>query len=213
VDKFIGDALMAFWNAPLPTPDHARQACEAALAMFKELELLNSFWLQRGLPTLRIGIGIHCGLARVGNMGSKQRFEYTVIGDSVNLASRLEGLTKFYNAEILVSSTICDALHKDYLFRQVDTVRVQGKTEPVTVCQLLGRRDALDARIEEELQCWHEAFAYYSDGDFPAAELLLRHLADRQPEDSLYSMYLKRCRCLAPAPPEHWDGITDLRSK
>lgn len=213
VDKFIGDALMAFWNAPLPTPDHTRQACEAALAMLKELKLLNSSWLKRGLPTLRIGIGIHCGVVRVGNMGSKQRFEYTVIGDSVNLASRLEGLTKFYNAEILVSGPVCDALHKDFIFRQVDTVRVQGKTEPVTVCQLLDRRSAAAARIEEELQCWHEAFAYYSIGDFLAAELLLRHLADHQPEDSLYSMYLKRCERLAAAPPAHWEGITDLRSK
>ncbi len=213
VDKFIGDAVMAFWNAPLTTPDHTRQACEAALDMLKELELLNKSWLKRGLPTLRIGIGIHCGLARVGNMGSKQRFEYTVIGDSVNLASRLEGLTKLYNAEILVSGTVCDALHKDFIFRQVDMVRVQGKMKPVTVCQLLGRRDAADARIEEELQCWHEAFAYYSIGDFSAAEQLLHHLTEQQPEDSLYSMYLNRCRQLAAAPPEHWDGITVLRSK
>ncbi len=213
VDKFIGDAVMAFWNAPLTTANHPYHACESALSMLQELEQLNRSWLKRGLPTLHIGIGIHCGLARVGNMGSRQRFEYTVIGDSVNLASRLEGLTKFYGADILVSGVICDALHNDFLFRQVDIVRVLGKTEPVTVCQLLGKRGQENAQIEKELRGWHEAFDYYNIGDFKAAEQLLCHLIDWKPNDKLYSLYIKRCQQLAANPPENWDGITDLQSK
>ncbi len=213
VDKFIGDAVMAFWNAPLTTPSHALHACECALAMLKELETLNRSWLQRGLPAIRIGIGIHCGMARVGNMGSRQRFEYTVIGDTVNLASRLEGLTKLYGAEILVSGAVRNALEGRFLFRQVDTVRVVGKHEPVTVFQLLGELNAA-AGMAEELLLHNEALDMYSNGDFQGAGRLFSRLAARQPEDNkLYTLYIERCRLLAENPPPHWDGITDLRSK
>lgn len=213
VDKFIGDAVMAFWNAPLTTPSHARHACECALAMLNELEVLNRSWLKRGLPTIRIGIGIHCGMARVGNMGSRQRFEYTVIGDTVNLASRLEGLTKLYGAEILVSCAVRDALEQEgqFLFRQVDTVRVVGKREPVTVFQLINERDG--GLLTENLPLHNEALTLYSSGDFQAAGQLFARIAEQQPEDKLCTLYIERCRLLAGNPPPHWDGITDLRSK
>ncbi|MGX9727596.1 MAG: CHASE2 domain-containing protein [Candidatus Electronema sp. VV] len=213
VDKFIGDAVMAFWNAPLTTPSHARHSCECALAMLNELETLNASWLKRGLPTIRIGIGIHCGMARVGNMGSQQRFEYTVIGDTVNLASRLEGLTKLYGAEIIVSGAVRDALEPEgrFLFRQVDTVRVVGKSEPVAVYQLLGERDHVV--LTEKLLLHNAALALYSSGDFHEAGQLFSRLAEQQPEDKLCKLYIERCRLLAENPPPHWDGITDLRSK
>ncbi|WP_420209088.1 CHASE2 domain-containing protein [Candidatus Electronema sp. JC] len=214
VDKFIGDAVMAFWNAPLTTPSHARHACECALAMLNELEALNLSWLKRGLPAIRIGIGIHCGMARVGNMGSQQRFEYTVIGDTVNLASRLEGLTKLYGAEIIVSGAVFDALEPEgqFLFRRVDTVRVVGKSEPVAIYQLLGEREHIV--LTEKFLLHNAALALYSSGDFHEAGQLFARLAEQQPEeDKLCKLYIERCRLLAENPPPHWDGITDLRSK
>jgi adenylate cyclase len=217
VDKFIGDAVMAFWNAPLTTQSHARHACECALAMLKELESLNHSWLKRGLPTIHIGIGIHCGTARVGNMGSKQRFEYTVIGDTVNLASRLEGLTKLYGADILVSGAVHSALDQSvFQFRQVDIVRVVGKSEPVEVYQLLGKHRLAEHLSEdrlEEMRLHSKAFALYNAGNFPAAGQLFQQLHEQQPEDRLYRLYIERCGQLAANPPPNWDGITDMRSK
>lgn len=211
VDKFIGDAVMAFWNAPLTTPSHARHACECALAMLKELEALNRSWLRRGLPAIRIGIGVHCGMARVGNMGSRQRFEYTVIGDTVNLASRLEGLTKLYGAEIVVSGAVRDTLRHEFRFRQLDTVRVVGKTEPVAIYQLLGELRGPEPAEDQPLRS--TALELYRSGSFQAAGQLFLRLAEQQPEDKFYRLYQERCRLLAENPPPHWDGVTDLRSK
>jgi adenylate cyclase len=214
VDKFIGDAVMAFWNAPLTTPSHVRHACECALAMLKELERLNHSWLKRGLPSIHIGIGIHCGMARVGNMGSKQRFEYTVIGDTVNLASRLEGLTKLYGAEILVSDAVRNVLEQDnFAFRWLDTVRVVGKSEPVALYQLLGERGISTAAQLEEMRMYSSALSLYADGNFQTAGQLFRKLTGQQPQDKLYKLYEERCQKLAENPPAHWDGITDLQMK
>jgi adenylate cyclase len=212
VDKFIGDAVMAFWNAPVRTPDHTRHACECALAMLNELETLNRAWLKRGLPSIRIGIGIHCGTARVGNMGSKQRFEYTVIGDSVNLASRLEGLTKYYGADIVVSGAVHEAVDMESMvFRQIDTVRVVGKSEPVAIFQLMST-DFWRERAEE-MELYEQAFALYSFGNFEDAGPLFQTLTERHPESKLYALYSERCRQLIENPPAHWDWITDMRSK
>ncbi|WP_417915405.1 CHASE2 domain-containing protein [Candidatus Electronema sp. JM] len=215
VDKFIGDALMAFWNAPLATPGHVRQACECALDMLCELEKLNKDWLRRGLPSIRIGIGIHCGLARVGNMGSRQRFQYTVIGDMVNLASRLEGLTKHYGVDIIVSGAVHETVDVDighhFIFRQIDTVRVVGKSEPVAIYQLLNADNCLDRA--EEMEMYSSAFDLYSFGNFTAALPLFQALTKLDPSSKLYALHAARCRNLLENPPAHWDWITDMRSK
>lgn len=212
VDKFIGDAVMAFWNAPVRTPEHTRHACECALAMLSELEELNQSWLKRGLPSIRIGIGIHCGTARVGNMGSKQRFEYTVIGDSVNLASRLEGLTKHYGVEIVVSGSVHEAVDMESMvFRQIDTVRVVGKSEPVAIFQLMSAEFWRERA--EEMTMYEKAFTLYSFNNFEDAGPLFQVLTEQHPESKLYALYNERCRNLIENPPAHWDWITDMRSK
>ncbi|MCI5143966.1 MAG: adenylate/guanylate cyclase domain-containing protein [Candidatus Electrothrix sp. AR3] len=214
VDKFIGDAIMAFWNAPLTTPDHVRQACNCALKMLQELKKLNETWQKQGIATTSIGIGIHCGVARVGNMGSRQRFEYTVIGDAVNLASRLEGVNKIYGTEILVSGSVYAVLKKgNFVFRRIDTVRVLGKREPVALYQLLGKRCATKKICWEQPSEMQKALFLYREGNFQTAALLFYDLRSKYPNDPLYAVYEKRCRHMAEKPPVHWDGITDLRVK
>uniref|UniRef100_UPI004057978D CHASE2 domain-containing protein n=1 Tax=Candidatus Electrothrix sp. TaxID=2170559 RepID=UPI004057978D len=214
VDKFIGDAIMAFWNAPLNTPDHISHSCECALAMLQALEKLNTSWKQRGLPEVRIGMGIHCGVARVGNMGSQQRFDYTVIGDSVNLASRLEGLTRIYDVDILVSDAVYTCLHKShFFFRQIDTVRVLGKQFPVTIYQLMGLRQDQTAECLQEVETFDKARCLYNAGDFFQATRAFQALKEKYPSELLYELYNERCLRMASDPPAQWDGITDIQKK
>jgi adenylate cyclase len=142
LDKYIGDAVMAFWGAPVPSPDHAARCCRAALDMVAALATLNEHWQAAGTPQLSIRVGIHSGEAAVGNFGSARRFSYTAVGDSVNLASRLEGLNREYGTTILISEATLDAVGEGFVCREVDRVQVRGRNQPVAVYELLGRRSA-----------------------------------------------------------------------
>nr|MDU9044050.1 adenylate/guanylate cyclase domain-containing protein [Candidatus Electrothrix aestuarii] len=214
VDKFIGDAIMAFWNAPLDTPNHVFHTCECALAMLKELEVLNKAWNSRGLPEVRIGIGIHCGVARVGNMGSQQRFDYTIMGDAVNLASRIEGLTRLYGVDILVSEAVYHILQdSDFFFRHIDRVRAFGKTTPVTLYQLMGLRSEQSVEKSQELEKYATALELYNAGAFSQAAQAFQNLKAEHPCTLLYEIYNERCQRMAKNIPENWDGITDIQMK
>ncbi|MCI5166189.1 MAG: adenylate/guanylate cyclase domain-containing protein [Candidatus Electrothrix sp. GM3_4] len=214
VDKFIGDAIMAFWNAPLDTPNHVFNTCECALAMLNNLEELNQSWSQRGLPEVRIGVGIHCGVARVGNMGSQQRFNYTIMGDAVNLASRLEGLTRLYWTDILVSDAVYAILKEaNFFFRRIDTVRAVGKITPVTLYELMGLSKDQTAGNLQELDAYYAALDLYNAGTFARAAEAFQVLKRKYPRDLLYEVYSERCARLAQDPPEHWNGITDIQIK
>ncbi len=153
VDKYIGDAIMAFWGAPLPIKDHAAKACQAALAMKKAIAPLQETWQERGLPLLGTRLGIHTGQAIVGNVGSRDRFNYTVMGDTVNLASRLEGVNKIYGTSILVSESTHQQAGTAFLFRELDLVQVKGRLQPVTIYELLGRQE------DQTKFPWRETFA------------------------------------------------------
>jgi len=133
LDKFIGDAIMAFWNAPLDVANHQKLALKAALEMLTSLYRLNKEFIEEFGVNVKIGVGIHCGVASVGNMGSSELFDYTIIGDNVNLASRLEGLTKFYGCTLLISETIAECCRDEFYIQEIDKVRVKGKVEPVTI--------------------------------------------------------------------------------
>ncbi|HSR14017.1 MAG TPA: adenylate/guanylate cyclase domain-containing protein, partial [Thermodesulfobacteriota bacterium] len=133
LDKYIGDAIMAFWGAPMDQPDHVEKACDAALGMIAELHRLHKKWTREGLPALNIGVGINTGPMVVGNMGSKRRFNYTVMGDSVNTGSRLEGLNKIYGTNIIVSEMVYERVRADFCARELDLVRVKGKDQPVKI--------------------------------------------------------------------------------
>jgi adenylate cyclase len=139
LDKYIGDEVMAFWNAPREQPDHAGLACRAALDMVDELNTLLASWSHRGLPPLDIGVGINTGPMVVGNMGSRERLAYTVIGDAVNVASRLQNLNKQFGTHVLTTESTRKVAGGRFLYRAIDQVKLRGHDEPLTVYELLGQ--------------------------------------------------------------------------
>ncbi|MDH4100987.1 MAG: adenylate/guanylate cyclase domain-containing protein [Nitrospirota bacterium] len=215
VDKYIGDAIMAFWNAPLDDPAHAANACRSALLMQRTLVEMAPTWVEKGLPEVHIGIGINTGLTRVGNMGSDQRFNYTVIGDSVNLASRLEGLSKRYGAGIIVSEFTREHLKKTNLItRRLDRVRVKGKAEPVTIYELLEEADRITGEQVVEMELFDEALEYFYDRDFTTALARFSRLDKNAGGSLLCRMYAGRALAYqASPPPDDWDGVFTLTEK
>jgi adenylate cyclase len=204
LDKYIGDAVMAIWAAPIDVPDHAARACEVALRMQEALVGLNKKWQAEGKPRVAIGIGINTGAMSVGNMGTHARFDYTVLGDQVNLGARLEALTKEYGVDILVGEATATAAGPAFVFREVDVVRVKGRAGAAAVYELVGRAGArVDGRFAE-------ALALYRGREFARARELFTELAN----DDTAAIMAKRCAQLATAPPpDDWDGVYEQRSK
>jgi len=218
LDKYMGDALMAFFGAPTHQPNHAGRACRAALRMRTELARLNAIWKMEGiLPAVAgevgIGIGLNSGIMSVGNMGSEAVFDYTVIGDNVNLGSRLEALNKGYGTQILMSEFTAAAAGEDFLTRELDRVRVKGKQTPVTIYELVGRVPA-DDRTRLKLEAFAHGIATYRSRDFAAAEADFSRILTEFPEDGPARLYLGRCRALREVPPaSDWDAVETLTSK
>lgn len=208
IDKYIGDAIMAFWGAPLPDASHAANAVQAALAMQDGMGALNAAFARRGWPALAIGVGINSGDMTVGNMGSDFRRAYTVMGDAVNLAARLEGLTKQYGVPILCGDG-CRQACPDIAWREVDLIRAKGKQQAVPVWQPLGAGHAALA----QLPAWQAVLAAYRAGEFAEAARLLVPLCDTSPEDGLYQTYAARLHHYVQQPPEHWDGVFEQTEK
>ncbi|EGB13783.1 adenylate/guanylate cyclase with Chase sensor [Pseudodesulfovibrio mercurii] len=212
LDKFIGDAVMAFWNAPLDIENHQEKSLRAALAQQRRLEELNKVFLEKYGFAIAVGIGIHCGPVRVGNMGSSDLFDYTLIGDNVNLASRLEGLTKYYGQKIVVSQAIRDACPDGHYFRILDNVRVKGKKEPVTIYTVYAPEEA-EAR-RDELALHERAHQAYVDRDFETAETLFRQLRGYGRDTILCDLYIERCEHLQTEPPAcDWDCVFTHKTK
>jgi adenylate cyclase len=211
MDKFIGDALMAFWNAPLDVPGHPARAVSAALTMQETLLTLNGELQAEFGVSLRIGAGIHTGPAYVGNMGSAELINYTLIGDNVNLASRLEGLCPRYGVGVVVSGETRDGCAGAFAFQYLDTIRVKGKSQSVSVYAPM--RPEAGAARREELLAWDEACGFYRSGEFAGAAAAFAGLCERFPEAGLYDAYRERAKILLQNPPEHWDGIWTATSK
>ncbi len=212
VDKFMGDAVMAFWGAPLEDEEHAVHAARTALAMMSRLAELNLRWQARGLPVVDIGIGINTGIVSVGNMGSDTRFDYTVMGDNVNLASRLEGLNKQYGTNILISEFTRTTIGDGFCTRLVDLVRVKGKEQPVRVYELIGEGDA-DPEVRKTVERFEEALEKYRRQEFDKARDIIRSLAAKQPH-RLYEVYLSRIEEYLVRPPAaDWDGAFTAKEK
>ncbi len=212
VDKYIGDAIMAFWGAPLPDPDHARHAVHAALAMRARLEALTPELAAHGWPALRIRIGVNSGLMSVGNMGSEFRMAYTVLGDAVNLAARLESAAKQYKVAIVLSETTRAAV-PDLACRELDRVQVKGRAQPVTLFEPLGPVDTLTDALREELALHEQALVAYRAGAWELAAARFQALQTRQPERAFYKLYLERIAMLRAQPPVAWDGVFALTEK
>ncbi len=211
LDKFIGDALMAYWNAPLDVPEHPRLAVATALGMQERLMVLNEQLLASLALEIRIGIGIHTGTAFVGNMGSKDLVNYTLIGDNVNLASRLEGLCPHYGVGIVASGSTREGCADAFAFQHLDTLRVKGKKRPVTIHSPM-RHEEAQAR-QAELDAWEEARALYTAGRFAQAAQHLDALCAEFPQARLYAMFAGRARQLLAQPPADWDGVWTLSAK
>ena len=207
IDKYIGDAIMAFWNAPVDLNDHATRAVQTALDMQAALPELNREFAVRGWPEVKIGVGINTGRMSVGNMGSEFRMSYTVMGDAVNLGSRLEGITKQYGVGILVTEPTVDA-DPEHVFMKVDVVRVKGKETPVAIYQPLGRRGELSDEAQKVALLFEAAFTRYQAQDWDGAAEQLTALKAAIPACTLCDVYLERIAHFRELPPPaDWDGV------
>ena len=212
LDKYIGDAIMAFWGAPVDDPEHARHAVLAALELQQAVRRLDEPFKARGWPELHVGIGINTGVVTVGDMGSPVRQAYTVMGDAVNLASRLESLTKVYGVGLMVGEAT-RAVLKDFVFRELDKVRVKGKDEPVAIFEPLGIEGTVDQAIVDELKIWKQALRLFRAQDWDAAEVQLLSLQQREAR-TLYALYIERIAHYRKNPPgADWDGVTTFETK
>ncbi len=213
LDKYIGDAIMAFWGAPVGDAEHARNAVITALEMQQALHGLNPELLAKGWPELKIGVGVNTGTMTVGDMGSPVRKAYTVMGDAVNLGSRLEGITKQYGVGIIVGDATRDLTRKDFVYRELDRVRVKGKAEPVGIFEPLGLEGHVAKEDLEELKLWNQALRAYRAQDWDQAEVMLLNLS-RIRQCYLYDLYAKRiAHCRQEPPGEGWDGVTTFETK
>jgi adenylate cyclase len=213
LDKYIGDAIMALFGAPLEQPDHSRRACATALDMVRKLRELDREWVEQGRPALKVGIGINSGLVSVGNMGSNRLFDYTAIGDNVNLASRLEGLNKFYGTEILVAGATVQHLDNGFIFREVDLVRVKGKKHPIAIYEILGE-GAPEDKLARFLELYHEGLACLRGTRWGEGLEAFQAASELNPRDALCAHYLQLIQKYAANPPgPDWDGITTMLEK
>jgi adenylate cyclase len=214
LDKYMGDALMAIWGAPLDQPDHARRACYTALDMVVELRVLQEKWAAEGMPRLDIGIGINAGPMVVGNMGSERRFNYTVMGDSVNLGSRLEGLNKLYGTNVIVSEMTYGRVRDEILGRELDSVRVKGKHQPVKIYELLAHRAEVSVEQQALTEEFNSALAEYKKRNWDQALQAFQVLLTRHPHDGPTKLYVERCQTLMRNPPPlDWSGVYTLTTK
>jgi adenylate cyclase len=213
LDKYIGDAIMAFWGAPVSDVQHARHAVVTAMQMQAALPAVNKAFTAKGWPEIKIGVGVNTGEMTVGDMGSSVRKAYTVMGDAVNLGSRLEGITKQYGVGILVGEGARKAI-KDIVFREVDRVQVKGKEEPIVIYEPIGLEGEVGKALQEEIKLWNQALRHYRAQEWDQVEVALLNLTRMAPERGLYGKYMERIAQLRKEPPEAgWKGVWKFDTK
>jgi adenylate cyclase len=213
IDKYMGDAIMAFWGAPLHDPDHARHAVQAALGMVRKMEELKDDFIARGWKPIKVGIGLNTGIMNVGNMGSDFRMAYTVLGDAVNLGSRVESLTKQYGVNMMVTE-YTQAAVPGLVSREIDLVRVKGKDTPVRLYEPLGFEGEVDAEMVAALSKHLAALAMYREQKWDAARMAFQELHNADPERVIYKTYLARIEHFMEEPPgADWDGVYTHKEK
>lgn len=214
IDKFIGDAIMAIWNAPVPDPDHVVNACRAMLACYEVSCRID----QEAMP-LYTRFGLHCGQMMVGNIGSEDRMQFTVLGAAVNLAARLEGLNKLYGTQMLVSEAVWQIAHPHFLFRRIDRVVPSGVSAPFDIYELVGElapQAPHPASAEDQARCraWDFGMDHYDSRDWRNAQARFQSFLDAHPDDGAAQVYVRRCADhLAVPPPPDWDGAQHYDQK
>jgi adenylate cyclase len=207
LDKLIGDSIMMYFGCPIPHPDHAAQACRGALAMQRQMKALNDHWKSRGLPPLRTRIGINTGMAVAGNMGTTTIFNYTILGDCVNLASRLEAVNKEYGTQVIVGEDTWKRAGDSFEGRELDWIRVRGRTTPLTIYELVAEAGQLDAVRKELLECFAEGLALYRQRRWSEAEAAFARALAHDPHDGPSRTFLRRCAAYERQAPVEWDGV------
>ncbi len=217
LDKFIGDAVMAFWGAPIKDDNHAEQSVQCAMNMISQLKKVNRHFSDKDLPEIKIGIGINSGPMIVGNIGSVKRLDYTVIGDNVNLASRIEGLTKSYECSIIISESTKKLLNDDFICRIIDRVRVKGKNEPIVLYEpLAGPEHDTSARAKAKTiaSLSDSAFKAYRDKNWDIAIKAYQDLSEIIVNDTVCDVFINRCKEYRQKPPsDSWDGTYSFTTK
>lgn len=214
IDKYIGDAVMAFWNAPLDDPNHAANAVRGAIGMQSAMATLSKELVAKGMPELKMGVGINTGEACVGNMGSEIRLSYTVMGDTVNLASRLEGITKQYGVSIIVGDETYNQTKDDFIYRPVDSVRVKGKETAVNIYEPICAKRNATPEIYNLQDLTYQYFEYYKTRRFEEMVAIIQSLLQTYPTDGLLRLYLERAtHFMSVPPPDDWEGVTNFEVK
>ncbi|MCP4294031.1 MAG: adenylate/guanylate cyclase domain-containing protein, partial [Proteobacteria bacterium] len=208
VDKFEGDAIIAFWGAPLDQPDHAKLACFATIDMQKRMVEIRKKLLEEGRPLLLVRMGLNSGPMVVGNMGSQNRMDYTMMGDAVNLAARLEGANKFYKNFTMISGSTYEQA-KDFIdVRELDTLRVVGKNEPITVYETLDRKNQVSGKLADMIDLFHKGLTLYKEMKFAEAIPIFRQALALYPQDGPSLTYVERCDQFIKNPMgDDWDGV------
>ncbi len=213
LDKYMGDAIMAFWGAPIHFEDHAKWACKCALQSIVKLKELQKDWVAKGLPEIDIGIGLNSGEMSVGNMGSLTVRSYTIMGDAVNLGSRLEGINKQYGTRIIISEFTQRAAGENFVTREIDWVKVKGKKLPVRIFELMSEGNPSTEAIEI-LKTWNAGFAAYHDRKFADSLIHFQNVLKLSPNDEPSKLYITRCEDYVTEPPtDNWDGVFEMKSK
>jgi len=214
IDKFQGDCIMAFWGAPIDQENHAILACQAAIKCLRFLNKLEREWVAGGLPPRTYRFGLNTGEVVVGNIGSSTRFEYTIIGDDVNLASRLEGANKNYGTQIMITESTYSLIRKVFLARELDIIRVVGKRKPIKVYELVGEKSEIDEEKTRIIKLFEVGILAYRSRQWDAAISSFEHVLQLSPGDKPAEVYIQRCReYQQEAPAEDWNGVYTLSTK
>jgi adenylate cyclase len=213
VDKYMGDAIMAFWGAPLEQPNHAEMACSSSLEMIEKLRKLQEKWKKEGIPSFNIGIGLNSGNAIVGNMGSSSRFDYTAMGDNVNLASRMEGLNKIYGTNIIITEKTQKIIKDKFETRKLDAVRVKGKKKPILIFELASEKGKLSKKQLDFINSYEKGLNLYFEKKWKHAIKSFQE-AQKIIDDVACNIFINRCQEFIKNPPsQEWDGVWEMKTK